>query len=315
MTLKNGFIHMAIKDEHSDMVYTGTFIADDPEIVRIKTFSKKEDDKNLLWIQRKQYLEKFPEPQFSVCYLEEIGKLVKPLSLNKCGKMITLALCMEMDINGQLMHKSKPMKRKDIAKLWKMKDLKEVGKLINELIAMGFLENIENQNYRITEKYHTMGQVIKPPFAKLYHPTTQKIVKKVPDEAIGLLYKLLPWVHMNSGTICRNPTEEDMSKAQFLTSDVLPVELAISQNTLTKHMDILAAEGAILITKIGRVLKYQVHPRYVSRMDFFTARAIKTFIDENLVIAEEKRKNRSRKREQYPNSISPKDHLGEFTTS
>jgi hypothetical protein len=161
----------------------------------------------------------------------------------------------------------KAAKRGDFANLWGIRDAKQAGEFLSELVALNFLGK-RGQHYYITEKYHTMGYVLESPFAKVYHTSGRLLAYHVSVEALGLLYKMIPWVNMHNTIVCTNPLEQDPYKIEMLTHDVLSETLAIDSESLTKFIRELINHGVSISSDIGKTKYYKIHPYFVTRMEY-----------------------------------------------
>lgn len=268
-------------------------LIDMTDISSIQIKSKKQVKAQMEYIKRELEKRKVPEPKFTVGYMKSLKEITSQFNLNKCGRMLHLALYMDLNNDGLLMENDKPLKRSGIAQIWGLKDPKQAGKFLKELVEVGFLEK-EGQNFKISEGYHTMGHVAKDqPFAKLYQTKIKDLATNTSPETLGLLYKIIPLVNMFTGTICENPFETDETKILAYTRTDLAKEIDVSEDTITTHMDKLQEAGAVLCMPLYQnSVYYKVHPDFVNRMDHITATALRLFINERMGIAARMRKQR-----------------------
>lgn len=303
--LEQHSIKTSMMDSNGNSV-PGTFVPDHPDVkLHIDKQTVEQEQKKLDKItkskaraEKKRYLAGNREPVFSICFMDSLSNLTSRLTLNRCGRMIQLLICMTKDSDNLLKTEDRAMKLDDIAGVWGMTNNKEAGRIINELMTEGFLIKQGTRNFKISDQYATMGSENLRPFVKLYHTKTEELGKRTSAETLGLLCTLIPLVNLKNGSICNNPYEKVRAKIDYLTLERLIVKLNMSRPTLMKHLDALAKNGAILPMPSEREIHFKMHPDFVSRMNVFAAKAIKSFISDNLAVAQQARERRRKKKEE-----------------
>ena len=97
-------------------------------------------------------------------------------------------------------------------------------------------------------------------FIKLMKGKLCELVKCLSTDALGLLYKIIPYFHYETFRLTDTPNESDLTKVKHLSHAKLAKLLGKKEVTIEKYMNELSAKGVILSTKSKNSINYYVHP-------------------------------------------------------
>lgn len=257
-------------------------IVEDAEFYRKDEFEEaveKEVKKTLENAQKqREGLEKMAQKQkalangkpldFIQCIQEPIIEVLPKLNITECGSFMLLLSYMQQRKGGLLTHKTSPLNQKHIQKIFG-KEERRTRAILTNLEALKLIRSEwanGSKIYYINEKYHTMGKRKRgrgnkiAPFIKLMKTKLGEIVKHLSPEALGILYKIIPYFHYTTFAISSTPNEPDDEKIKNLSCAGLARLLDLDRATVAKYIDELSANGIILSTKSKKSIIYYVHP-------------------------------------------------------
>ncbi|KRG11553.1 hypothetical protein ACA29_17095 [Lederbergia galactosidilytica] len=158
-----------------------------------------------------------------------------------------------------------PLTDKDLAEVFGI-NKRYVSGIITELKEIGVITETREGYYKVNERYHFRGRSREDTYigyykvneryhfrgrsredtymlVKTFHTTLNKI--KVNPAELGVLYKLLPYIHYESNLVCENPFEDDPRKVRFLNTSEIAGKVGLSRQKLNDTLRKLVSAGAI----------------------------------------------------------------------
>ncbi|RHW38220.1 hypothetical protein D1B33_04855 [Lysinibacillus yapensis] len=244
-----------------------------------------------------------------VCYFKKLKEV--ELTMAKAKHLLLLLTMLEMKSENVLwVSKNKPAKISDVAKVLDV-SAKQARRILEEFNGTFLDLEISDTNriakVTIKKEFHQMGEQDskKKSWAKLYKVRIEQLHEKLLAEGkstieLGLLYKILPYVHYETNYICRYPDYENAEEIEALNGKELADLLGHDEATICSYMNHLYDYGVVLPIGSGKDVIYKVHPDYVMRRpsiyddfmrkDFAVVKSRKKSSIEN-------RRNRGRKKE------------------
>uniref|UniRef100_C5D541 Replication protein n=1 Tax=Geobacillus sp. (strain WCH70) TaxID=471223 RepID=C5D541_GEOSW len=232
------------------------------KIINIAYYRTEEQHKTHLEKQKKEKYRKTKAYQFVACYHDTIKEVTKHLTLIEAGAVMKLLLYLKINGKGLLTKEGKPFKQKDLQKILG-KGATQTKQIINRLEYLSILIPIKegrSKIFYINEDFHRMGKLGKKPFTKLLKSRLKEIVNELPLNHLGLLYKILPYFHLEKCFLCHNPTELDVSMIRKMNREELAKAINYDPDELTKIVKNLRKKGLIMTTESCGNLIYYVHP-------------------------------------------------------
>jgi hypothetical protein len=175
------------------------------------TVRSKEQDEGY----KKQVEKKRDNRHFNWADMENIQKVISNLSNVHLGYLLHLQCFIELGTNVLKGKGGKEMTKKtDIQKaLGISKDVNT--RFCKAVEDIGVLEKVDGR-LQINPSYHFNGTINDQKVIKLFTTTLTRLCETLKPVELGFLYKLLPFVHLETNMICINPFEDEPSKIQFL---------------------------------------------------------------------------------------------------
>jgi hypothetical protein len=125
-------------------------------------------------------------------------------------------------------------------------------------------------NYSINKKFYFRGEIKGDKrVTMVYREQVRRLYKSVKRSDLGLLCRLIPYIHLQTNTICLNPFEEDPTKLQKLNRKQICELLGISRPTFNRILD-LEYDGQVVLAEVkikrGKKKSYLVNPWVFYRM-------------------------------------------------
>lgn len=280
----------------------GTFIEEVPNQIITATTTDAQE-RQLDYLAEKRWRKDNPEPEYTVTLHEKIQPKLQGKSLSYCGHIFSIVIHtnFKQKETGLIVYKGKPAKIKDFGEMLKMKSRDKISATLKALVEDQILRK-EGTKYFLNKEYHFMGKLEEDViFSKLYHVSNRALLNSVSQEAVGLLYKIIPLVNYTNGTVCFNHDERDNEQVKALIREDLAEYLELHIDTVTLRMNELVDNGVILPIQIKNSVYYKVHPDFVAKIDYFTALAIKMMIEEHKAVQlqlEQRRRNKKKKKQE-----------------
>lgn len=223
---------------------TNTVEAKDTDIVITKVMSPKEYDnqiqfaknKKMLDAEMKEFIENNEGAFVSLIfkYGAVIFKEIEDRAEGNKGNIHVIrfiVLATYQNYKGCLTYSNgKEIKKKDLGKIWDVKDRKGINDTYNILKDCGYLYETEEGNLMINEdivikgviknkikelkddnKSYTCTRLFVDNVREMYNRTESKQRKQLAN-----LFKILPYINFKYNVFCSNPTETDKTKLRLL---------------------------------------------------------------------------------------------------
>ena len=134
----------------------------------------------------------------------------------------------------------------------------------------GIIHENDNRTYSVNTRYHFKGAFEGQRVVKIYTKLFKEAYREVKATDLGLIYRMLPYVHYESNALCKNPHEEDPNKVEWFTVQELAEAIGVTRETLTRRIPKMTFAGQYVIarTKVGREpAKLSFNPYVLYRRD------------------------------------------------
>lgn len=110
----------------------------------------------------------------------------------------------------------------------------------------------EDGSYSMNERYHFKGAHKNQFVVKTYTAKIKRVYKEVKASDIGLIYRMLPYVHMSTNALCADPFEKDPKKIRWFTQEELSEAIGVDARTLRRRLPKMQFDGEYVIHR-GKV--------------------------------------------------------------
>jgi DNA-binding MarR family transcriptional regulator len=184
---------------------------------------------------------------FTFANMRTIREITDNLSNKHCGYVLMLQPYIQFETNVLITpgRTEVPLNKKEIASILGV-HAKTFKRVLDELELADVLNPTADGNYVINDRYHFRKKVGKESvdmLIKTFHTTVREL--KLKPAEMGVLYKLLPYVHYETNLICEDPFELDPTKVRFLNASQIAEKGGISRQKVAEVIKALDKAGAI----------------------------------------------------------------------
>lgn len=184
---------------------------------------------------------------FTFANMRTIRELTDNLSNKHCGYVLMLQPYIQFETNVLITpgRTEVPLDKKEIATILGV-HAKTFKRVLDELELADVLLPQANGTFTINDRYHFRKKVGKESvdiLIKTFHTTVREL--KLKPAEMGVLYKLLPYVHYETNLICEDPFELDPTKVRFLNASQIAEKGGVSRQKVSEVIKALDKAGAI----------------------------------------------------------------------
>lgn len=108
----------------------------------------------------------------------------------------------------------------------------------------------DSVNYSINERYHFKGAFDDQFVIKTYTARLKRVYREVKATDIGLIYRMLPFVHMETNALCENPFEHDPTRISWFNRKELAEAIGVNPDTLGRRLPKMTFDGEYVVARI-----------------------------------------------------------------
>lgn len=195
--------------------------------------------------RRKEYAKfKRDKRHFTFTHMLHVREITENLSNKYCGYLMMLQPYIQFETNILVTkgRNPKPLDVKEIAEIIGVQP-RSARSTLKKFEEMEIVKKLDDGCYKMNERYHFRKKagVDVDMLVKTFH-TAVKELKLKPAE-LGVLYKLLPYVHYESNLICENPLED--KDVKLLNKTEIAKKVGMSRQKLDKALKNLLSAGVI----------------------------------------------------------------------
>lgn len=102
----------------------------------------------------------------------------------------------------------------------------------------------------MNQRYHFKGAIKGAHAIKTYTAKIKRVYSEVKATDIGLIYRMLPLVHMSTNALCDNPFEKDPKKVNWLNRRELALAIGVDESTLHRRLPKMQFDGEYVVARI-----------------------------------------------------------------
>lgn len=159
--------------------------------------------------KQQRYRQEGRKQKFTFTNMENIQEVIDKVSDKHCGYLLFLQCFVSYNTiirnpDSTYMTKSDMMKTLGLKRTAFAEFL--VAMVANEIIF------VDDNKYKLNPRYHFQGKTKNVRVVKSFSAKVKQLYGDVSAKDLGFIYKLLPFVHWETNTICANPYELDVEK-------------------------------------------------------------------------------------------------------
>lgn len=205
--------------------------------------------------------------QFTASNMRNLHEVYDVLTTSQCGYLLRLQCSVEYE-TGRLINANKtPMTTQDMMKALGLK--RKSSTFYDFLRACkdsGIITEINEEHY-VNQRYHFRGAFSDQYVVKSYSARIKQVYREVKAADIGLMYRMLPYVHYDTNALCANPFEADPNNIRWFSRKELAEAIGVDPATLGRRLPKMkfGDEYVIARIKVGGSEKYTFNPNVFYR--------------------------------------------------
>lgn len=200
--------------------------------------------------------------EYSSANMESISEVIQHLTNAQCAYLLRLQCNLSYN-NGLLENTNGTlMTTKDMIKeLGLSRKRQTFYDFLNVCLEREIIEERED-GYAINPKYHFKGKADVPYYIKAYTAKVKQVYKGVKAEDIGLIYRMLQFVHYSTNALCANPFETDAKKVRKFNRKDMAEALGISIKHVSTRLPKMKFGDVYVMAKVtyGEETFYMMNP-------------------------------------------------------
>ncbi|WP_269409619.1 hypothetical protein [Lentibacillus daqui] len=186
---------------------------------------------------------------FTFTHMQRVLEITESLTNKQCGYVLMLQPYIQYETNVLVTagRNPKPLDINAIAKIFGIQRRYAKQAIQTLTDASVIMEN--GDQYLMNERYHFRKKAggKADMLVKTFH-TAVKGLKLSPSE-LGIIYKLIPFIHYNSNLLCSNPHEKDDNNVNVLSKSQIASLLGISRQKFDQVIKELTLQGVVAEVK------------------------------------------------------------------
>ncbi len=210
------------------------------------------------------------QADFTASNMRNLHEVYTVLTTAQCGYLMRLQCNVSYD-GGTLVNTDKsPMDASDMMDVLQL--VKKKSTFYDFLAAClehDIIRKTDSGNYAVNERYHFKGAFNDQYVVKSYTAKIKRVYSEVKASDIGLIYRMLPFVHFDTNTLCSNPFERDPAKVNPFNRRQLADAIGVSPGEISRRLPRMTFDGEYVIAQVtvGGKKSYMFNPWVFYRKD------------------------------------------------
>lgn len=218
---------------------------------------------------KKKYLREGRQNDFTASNMRNLHEVYSVLTTAQCGYLMRLQC--NVNYEGILVNSGKtPMSTADMMEILQLtRKQSTFYDFLNACLAHDIIHKDETGNYMVNERYHFKGAFEDQYVVKSYTAKIKRVYSEVKATDIGLIYRMLPFIHFDTNTLCRNPFEPNPELVEPFNRKQLAEAIGVSPGEISRRLPKMTFDGEYVIAKVtvGGRQSYMFNPWVFYRKD------------------------------------------------
>lgn len=209
--------------------------------------------------------------EFTNTDMRHLHEVYSVLTTAQCGYLMLLQCYVNYDTGVIVDAKKHAMSTADMRNVLQLTGGKESTfyDFLGACLDNGILTHADGE-YAVNKRYHFKGSLNNTFAVKSYTTKIKRVYREVKAVDIGLIYRMLPYVHMSTNALCDNPFERDPLKVRWLNRKELAEAIGVAPETLGRRLPKMTFDGVFVVAriKVGKEPeRYTMNPSVFYRQD------------------------------------------------
>lgn len=189
---------------------------------------------------------------FSFIAMEVMDEIISALTTAQCGYLLLLQCYVGYD-NGELTNADKtPMKTADMLSALQLGRKRQTFyDFLRKCLEHGIIAENESGNYSVNPRYHFRGVTRNRAVIRSYTAKVKQVYREVKAADLGLIYRMLPFVHYGTNALCDNPLEQNPKEIRWFNGAELAAAIGIDNRELYKRLPRMKFGDEFVVAKLS----------------------------------------------------------------
>lgn len=259
-----------INAEH--IAFTGTGTAYDPQTGEALVFAPAETHRvvNIAQAEAHRDREEFKGRQadFTFAAMEAMHEVIDVLTTAQCGYLLVLQCHVDYG-SGRLVRADKSaMTTTDMMRALQLgKKRQTFYDFLSACLDRAIITKNDDESYSVNPRYHFRGVTHNRAVIRSYSAKVKQIYREVKAVDLGLMYRMLPFVHYGTNALCANPTEQDPSKIRWFNGKELAEAIGVHEKTLSGRLTRMKFGDEFVVARLslGEFKRFVFNPNVFYR--------------------------------------------------
>ncbi|WP_102271294.1 hypothetical protein [Cytobacillus massiliigabonensis] len=212
-------------------------------------------------LEREEW-QKGRQPSFTASNMLNLHEVYEVLTTAQCGYLMLLQCYVDFD-GGTLVNTNKtPMTKRD------MMDVLQLAKkpstfydFLDACITNSIIVETSG-TFAVNPRYHFRGAFNDQYIVKSYTAKIKRVYREVKAADIGLIYRMLPFIHYETNALCANPFEANPALIKWFTRKALAEATGVSPGEISRRLPKMTFDGEYVIAQVtvGGKRMYMFNP-------------------------------------------------------
>jgi hypothetical protein len=247
------------------IAFTGTGTAYDPETGEALVYGRAGTHKVVniaqaeAYKERKEQIARGRQAEHTMTSMRHITEVIERVSDKHCGYLLYLQCFVNYDAIIENPDKT-AMTKDDIRRTLGV-TRPTVNEFLDAMIANDIITE-DDGKYRINPRYHFQGKTDNAYVIKSFVAKVKELYSEVSAKDLGFVYKLLPFVHYETNTVCANPFERDVENTIAMTKEDIAQITGVDVKTVYRKLRKLRFGDQYVFAEVvyGRSRYYKINP-------------------------------------------------------
>lgn len=209
--------------------------------------------------ERQEHITRGRQAEYTVTAMRHITEVIERVSDKHCGYLLYLQCFVNYDATIENPNKT-AMSKDDIRTTLDV-SRPTVNEFLDAMIENRIIYEAAG-NYRINPRYHFQGKTDNIYVIKAFVAKVKELYSDVSAKDLGFVYKLLPFVHLETNTICANPYERDVENTIAMTKEDIATITGVDDKTVYRKLRKLKFGDQYVFAEVlyGNSRYYKINP-------------------------------------------------------
>lgn len=208
--------------------------------------------------------------EFTNANMRHIHEVSSVLTTAQCGYLMLLQCYIDFE-DGKIINSDKStMTTADMRSALQLNGKKATFyDFLNDCLTNDIIRKCGDY-YCVNKRYHFKGALSGEHAIKAYSAKLKRVYSEVKASDIGLIYRMLPLVHMGTNALCDNAFERDPKKVRWLNLRELSEAVGVDARYLGRRLKLMKFDGEYVVARIklgSEPARYTINPSVFYRQD------------------------------------------------